>query len=162
MASFVNETDLRNRIGSAKMAQVFDDDGDGEPDTAPLQSCLADANDTTEGILLGKGFTRDQLNKLSVDAQIRRAASGIAAQIAGERRTEWLNDRGEGQYHSMGERAKDNLKALAAAELRSRVEYTTEGAGENETIKAQLSTGCPRFIIARDAGSGAKSGPGGF
>jgi len=165
VAKFVSQLDLEIRITVSKTVECFDDDGDGKistpGDQANLATVLADADDVGEGILL-RAFSREQINKLSTDRQVRRAVSGIAAQFAGERRSEWLNAQtGKGPFDAMGARGRAQLESMAAAEIRSRVEATT--AGENPTTAAAYSTGDPHFIVSRDPNNpNDRYGPGGF
>ncbi len=164
---FVRQRDLEDRFGKAKIIQLFDEDGDGNIDLPGdqqiLVSHMADADDAVESYLL-KAWTRDQIAKLFDDNQLRRQAACICMQLAGERKTEWLNAAtGKGQYENMGERARGILERIAAGELRTRKEATSQGAGENPTLDADLSLGTPNFVFARNANDpNDKVGKGGF
>src|SRR4051812_22449697 len=92
---------LESRVTAQRLVQMYDDDGDGlvgGTDLATLETTLADADDIVTGILLNKGFSLDQLDKIRLDRQVVRAWVDIAAQLAGERRTEWLDAQGHGIF----------------------------------------------------------------
>jgi hypothetical protein len=162
--TFGTRADLEARIGAARVVQLFDDDGDGlveGADLATLQQTLGDADDVVTGLLLNKGFTLEQLEILKGDRQVLRAWAGIAAQLAGERRPEWLDDEGLGPFDALGIRARAELKALAAGEIRSVKEAETGGTGMNPILQSD-TTDRP-FIFNPDPRDGTdRFGPGGF
>lgn len=151
---------IEERITAQRLVQMFDDDGDGlvaGGDLAKLDGTLADADDIVTGILLNKGFTLEQLEILKADRQVVRAWANIAAQLAGERKTEWLNERGEGPFQAFGERARAELKALARGDIRSVMEPEA-GTNASVTVVAPL----PDFQFAPDPRIPGDRGPGGF
>lgn len=151
---------LESRITPSRLVQCFDDDGDGlvsGTDLATLESTLADADDVVTGILLNKGFNVEQLAAVRIDRQVVLAWSGIAAQLAGERRVEWLDSQGHGPFDAFGVRGRSELGKLARGELRSEKEADV---GVNLGITGDIE---PRqFLFAPDPNNPNDRGPGGF
>jgi hypothetical protein len=113
---------LEDRIGADRVVQLFDDDGDGlveDGDLEKLEITLGDADDIVTGLLVKKAWTTDQLQFIRLDRQVVRAWSGIAAQLAAERKPEWLDAEGRGRFDAFGVRGRAELGALARGELRS-------------------------------------------
>lgn len=162
MADFVDEDSLTRRFGPSRFIQLFDDDGDGVADPLAVTEVLEDANADLRSYLLRKGYTDADLDALVADPLLRRLAAAIAMGYAGERRTEWLNDKGEGRYHAVRERAYGRLQSLQKAETR----VPTEGdAGvTNKRVRGKVSAADPPFVFASSANDKANgsSGPGGF
>lgn len=164
MANFINRGDLEKQITASRLTELFDDDEDGSVDrfdAEALAEVMSEANDITIGHLYNRGFTLDQLDGLSRDRGIRRAAAQIAAEIAGTRRSEFLNpSTGETVYDVLGKRGREYLKGLSAGEYRSRLE---EQHGANRSIKGKNSATTPTFFINRDPSNPSdRDGPGGF
>lgn len=160
---FGSRAALEDRITAERVVQLFDRDGDGlitGGDETTMIEVFTDANDVVTGLLLGKGFTLAQLELLKADKQITRAWAGICAQLAGESKTEWLDDQGKGPYDGIGERARRDLKALSKGELRSRIEGEPDGTGRNPIIGGEIEAESPTFIFNRNPGD--RRGPGGF
>lgn len=161
VVDFGSRADLEARIGAARVIQLFDDDGDGlveSGDLANLTLVMGDASAIVTSLLLGKGWSMDQLELLKTDRLVIRAWSGIAAQLSGERKPEWLNPQGEGPFEAIGVRARADLKALARGETRSEKE---DVAGVNPIVSSE---GQRRpFIFAADPNDpNDRYGPGGF
>lgn len=153
---------LEQKITPRRVLELFDDDGDGTlagTDATALDEAVASANDEVTSILFRKGFGAEQLGELSEDASLRRYATAILAQIAGERRTEFLDSEQRGPFHMMGERAREALVKMSRGELRSKKEDT---AGENAIVGGDVSIGEPAFIFSRDPRYPGQRSPGGF
>jgi hypothetical protein len=151
---------LEDRITAQRVVQCFDDDGDGRlegTDLDILALTLADADDIVTGLLLNKGFSLEHLERIKTDRQIVRAWSSIAAQLAGERRTEWLNERGQGIFDAFGARGRAELGALARGEIRSVHEPEV---GANRALTGEVERRA--FIFAPDPNDPNDRGPGGF
>jgi hypothetical protein len=161
MVAFGTRLELEQRFGAQRLVQLFDDDGDGVvagTDLATLDTIMAEADDIVAGLLLNKGFTEEQLELLKTDKQIIRAWAGIAAQLAGERKPEWLSDEGLGPYDAFGQRGRAELKSLAAGTTRSIKESV---AGINTAISGDVQRGV--FVFAPDPNDpNDRYGPGGF
>jgi hypothetical protein len=159
---------LEARIGAARVVQLFDDDGDGLVETTDLETLstvMGDADDIVTGILLDKGFTLDQLEIVKEDRQLTRAWACVAAQLAGERKPEWLDENGFGPYDALGKRGRDEIKALARGELRSRLELEAgtggQPAGKNRGLTGDVTDRA--FIFLPDPRNrNDRFGPGGF
>jgi hypothetical protein len=154
---------LAARITEQRLVQMFDDDGDGVvagDDLQILADIMGAASDVTTGLLLNKGYSLTQLAIIKEDRQVIHAWAGIAAQLAGERKSEWLNDKGEGPYDALGSRGRAELKALATGTIRSVQEET---AGANAIVSGETSARDPRFIFNPDPRDpNDRYGPGGF
>lgn len=153
MAKFVTQESLQRRLGVERVRQLFDDDRDGtlnDEETATLNEILSEADDTVIAALLNKGWTLAELNGLSEDRALQRAACQIAAELAGERRPEFRDDEGFGPYDKMGERARETLKTFARGESRSRLEPSV---GINRAIRGRFSASTPVSIFGREPGN---------
>ena len=140
MVAYGSRQALEQRITAQRVIELFDDDGDGlvaDGDTDTLETIMGDADDIVTGLLIKKGFSEEQLEILAEDRQVVRAWAGIAAQLAGERKPEWLDDAGRGPYDAFGVRGREELKALARGEIRS-VQETV--AGSNTSLSGSVDT----------------------
>lgn len=168
--AFTTFDELAKRISRRRAVELFDDDGDGlvaGDDLVTAQDTAGAAHDEVVSIIFKKGFDLGQVAKLEADRSLRRYATDIFAQLAGERRAEFLNDQGKGPYDALGERARATLKMVAAGELRSRLEDDASAgpdtaAGANPIVGGETSTGTPVFIVSRDPNIPGSRGPGGF
>lgn len=150
---------LEDRITPERLIQLFDDDGDGlvaGEDLATLETILGDADDIVTGLLIKKGWSEQQLEFLALDRQVIRAWSGIAAQLAGERKPEWIDESGHGPYDAFGVRAREELRALARGDIRSVQEST---AGVNAALSGSVDQHVFEFApdpnIPGDRGKGS-------
>jgi hypothetical protein len=153
---------LEATITAQKVIQLFDDDGDGavaSSDLTTLNTFIARADAVTVGILLHKGFSVAQLTELAADDQIKHAWACICAQLAGERKTEWLDENGKGPYEAMGARARSDLTSIATGLTRLETETT---AGSNATISGEYRAPCPPFVFNADPRDPYRRPPGGF
>jgi len=163
VANWTSVEELVRKLGRRRVIELFDEDGDGTIDTGDdattVDDTVAAANDEVTGVLLRKGFSAEQLNGLSEDASLRRHATSILAQLAGERKTEFLDAEGKGPYDAIGERARKELEKFSRGEKRSRLE---DQAGDNPIVGGDVNLGSPVFIFSRDPRNPGTSGPGGF
>jgi hypothetical protein len=154
---------LAARITEQRLVQMFDDDGDGviaDGDLVTLTDILGAASDVVTGILMNKGFSVVQLEIVKTDRQVIHAWAGIAAQLAGERKTEWLDAQGQGPYDALGQRGRAELKMLSTGMIRS---FTEVDAGTNPAVQGAVSVGDPVFIFNRNPNDPRdRYGPGGF
>lgn len=152
MASFTSRQDLEQLITARRVIELFDDDTDGVvtgTDAAALNEAIAEANDFTEAQLIKKGWTHDQLDGIAGDRALRRAATQVLAQIAGERKPGFFNAAGEGFFHAMGARGRTYLREMARGESRSRLE---DAHGTHRTIRGAVSKSDPVTVFGRDTG----------
>lgn len=154
MAIFVDQSDLEKRIGAGRVAQVFDDDGDGNPDPVLIEQFTDEADAWVIAFAESKGFTREQLEAVSAHPMLRGAAADICLGLRGESKPEWLNDRGEGQYEKRKQNGREMLKMLVTGELR------IKEAGKKTNIGGRVTAPDPVFTIATSRGN--PKGPGGF
>jgi hypothetical protein len=161
--SWGTRTDLALRMGGeARLVQFFDDDGDGvvADGDAQLVQAMTDADDVVTGILLDKGWSLAQLALLVGDRQVTRSWAGIAAQLAGERRPEFFDDKGLGPFDAIGQRGRMDLGKLAQGQVRSRREQETGGPGRNPLQEAAVTDRA--LIFNPDPRDPNRYGPGGF
>lgn len=152
MASFTSRQDLEQLITPRRVIELFDDDGDGAvtgTDLDSLNEAIAEANDFTEAQVIKKGWTHDELDGIAGDRALRRAATQVLAQIAGERKPGFFNGDGDGFFQAMGVRGRAYLKELARGESRSRLEAAHGG---HRTIRGKLSASTPVSIFGREPG----------
>lgn len=161
MAEFTTLAELQALITERRAIELFDDDNDGVIDAADAAVAFAldSANAFVKSTIYRKGFSADQIEQLTVDASLRRMATAIFAQYAGNRRTEFLDANGNGPFKTLGEQARKDLAAVASGELRSLIEET---AGANPIVSGDTNLGCPPFQISRDPRYPGDRGPGGF
>src|SRR5262245_20765314 len=99
-------------IGNRRVTELFEEADDGQitgEDAGRIDECLAGVNDEVTSILFRKGFSQAQLVALAEDASLRRYATHMLAQAAGERRLEFHDANGHGLYWAMGDRARSAL-----------------------------------------------------
>ena len=166
LIEFVDEARLKDKMGSARWLQYFDDGNTGEASATAVQEVLDDANAEVQAHLLGKGFTEAHLQLIADEADplLSRRAAEIAMGFAGERRPEWLDDKGFGPFEQLRQRALKSLKDVATAVLRLSSEAE---AGKNTQVGGQLSKNqspSGHFVFAPTAEhrSRGSRGPGGF
>jgi hypothetical protein len=162
MASWTSLDELIRKITRRRVVELFDDDGDGDivgADAVGIAEAVAAADADVSSVILRKGFGQAQLVILSTDASLRRYATSILAQYAGERRTEFLNAEGKGPYDAIGERARGQLVKMSKGEIRSEKE---DLAGDNPIVGGDINLGAPVFVVSRDPRFPGRSGPGGF
>lgn len=162
MATWTTLEELERQLTPRKVIELFDDDGDGAiagNDLVSADETIARVNDEVTSILFRKGFEKAQLDELAADASLRRYATSILAQYAGERRTEFLKADGTGPYDAIGNRARDALVKMSRGELRSKKE---DQAGMNPSLDGATNLGSPVFIVSRDPRYPGTPGPGGF
>lgn len=150
-------------IGRRRVVELFDEDGDGQlvgEDATRIAETVAGVNDEVTSILYRKGFDRAALVALAEDAGLRRYATRMLAQAAGQRKLEFHDSDGDGPYYKIGEDARTALTKMSQGELRSKTEGT--GAGENPIVGGDTNLGDPVFIVSRDPRYPGTSGPGGF
>ena len=131
---------LEERITASRVIEMFDDDQDGlvaGADLVTLETIMGDADDIVTGLLIKKGFSEEQLEILALDRQVIRAWSGIVAQLAGERKPEWLDESGRGPFDAFGIRARAELTALARGDIRSVQESV---AGSNAALSGSVDS----------------------
>lgn len=154
---------LEQLITRRRVLELFDQDGDGRiegNDATSLAEAIAGVNDEVTSILYRKGFDHAGLVELSEDASLRRYATRMLAQAAGELRLEFHDGQQRGLYYQMGQDARAALTKMSQGELRSKKEGT--GAGENPIVGGDTNLGTPVFVISRDPRYPGGSGPGGF
>ncbi len=150
MASLTSEADLVSLIGRQRVVELFDDDGDGVvagQDLNSLNDTLAEANDYAIACVLKKGWEATELDGLSGDRALRRAATQVAAMLAGQRRPGFFDPQGRAFFDALGKNGKDYLQQLARGELRSRLE---DQHGANRSIRGARSTSTPSSVFGRD------------
>lgn len=160
---FTTLADLQALITPGRCLDLFDDDGDGaisESESA-VKAAKDSANSFVTSAIFRKGFSLAQIEGLTADESLRRYATAIMAQYGGERRTEFLNADGNGRYHAIGQRARDDLKAVASLELRSRLE-DDPSVGQNPLAQSETNVGRPVFYFSRDPRYPGRPPPGGF
>jgi phage gp36-like protein len=132
--------DLQNRFGEAAVCQLFDDDGDREPDTAPVVAIIEEASGAADAILYAS-FGVEVVAKLKEDTRFRSAVCDIAMSLAGERKHEFGGGMGDkAPYASLRKRGEDTLRLLGKGAER----FAAEAAhGKNPTLRARTSVTLP-------------------
>jgi hypothetical protein len=156
VADFTSLEDLEAAVGAQRIAQLFDEDGDGVADDDLVERFVDQADQWVRMFLESKGMSRAQLDLPLVQANpaLRSAATSIALGFRGESKAEWLNADGEGPYEKLRRDAKEMLGMLVKGQLR------LIDAGAKSNLTGRLTAPDPTFIIA-PSGSNPK-GAGGF
>lgn len=150
MGLFTSREELETKMGAQRVLDLFDDDRDGTLGTTDLEKLseiISEAEDTTTSLLLHKGWERADLKGLAADRSLRRAATQIAMQLAGERRPEFNDGEGRSLYDFQGERGRKTLKDFARGTNRSRLE---DAHGKNASLRGRVSASNPVSIFGRD------------
>jgi len=137
-------------MGAQRVLDLFDDDRDGtlgQGDLARLEETISEAEDTTTGILIHKGWEQSELKGLARDRSLRRATTQIVMQLAGERRPEFNDAEGRSLYDFQGERGRKTLKEFAKGVQRSRLEAVH---GKNDSLRGRVSQSTPVSMFGRD------------
>ena len=156
MADFTSLEDLEAAVGAQRIAQLFDEDGDGVADPDLIDQFADQADQWVRMFLESKGMSREQLDLPLVKANpaLRGAATSIALGFRGESKAEWLNADGEGPYEKRRRDAKEMLGMLVKGQLR------LIDAGAKSNLTGRVTAPDPAFVIAQ-SGQNPK-GPGGF
>jgi hypothetical protein len=159
--AYLTSADLDNRIGAARVDMLFDDDGDSLRDAIPLNAIMVEAEDLAASWML-KGYPIESVVLLGKnDETFRGQVAWVAAELASERRQEFIAEDGKGRYWAQYTRAKEYFTAMSKAQLRSPAETVAgKNAGSGGSLSPTLQTNQPRFIFAPDRGS--PTGHGGF
>lgn len=157
MASFISIEDVEDRIGSARLIQIFDQNLDGNADEIPLAAAITDANAEIYARLNKKGYTEEQIEELSRDETLRRAAANIVAEFGAYMKPELIGDKGETMYTPLADKSRTLIDSIAASTFRPRAEKT---AGPPATMSAQYTQPSPDFYVAPSADR--PRGPGRF
>lgn len=159
--SYLTSADLDNRIGAARVDQLFDDDGDGVRDAVVVNAILLEAEDLAAASML-KAYGADGVVLLGRnDETFKGQVAWIAAELASERRGEFVAEDGKGRYWAQYQRAKEYLAALSKAQIKSAGESVAGPSRQaGGTVSPRLQPDTPRFIFAPDRN--APNGRGGF
>lgn len=156
---FTSKADLENRMGADRLRQFTDDDNDGVADDDAISEVVDDTDAEIRSVLIGKGYSEDQLTKMEGDKALRRIAARIGAEYAGDRRAEFKNPDGTNAYSEQAERARRELDKYARGEKRSAAEPQ---AGKSANLKSLRTAGEPRYVVRANPRDPDDNGPGGF
>lgn len=154
---FVGAEDVEQRIGKLRFHQLFDHDSDGIADNDKVNTACVDANREVQSILIGKGFSDDQLKLAAADETLRRQAAWIAAEHGAMQKPELLNEQGQSFYTPLAAMARKILGQVATAERRLSAENV---AGKSAAVTGRVIVTEPEFFVAPSARN--PKGPGGF
>jgi hypothetical protein len=156
---FIDQGDLERRMGAETFVQCTDDDNDGVADATVVSELCDDVDAVVRSLLIGKGWTPDQITKLESDKAIRRLAAWIGADLTAERRQQFRNPDGSTQYTDRARDARADIQKYATGELRSIAEPQ---AGKNANLGSQKSNKTPKYYFTSDPRDPNDRGPGGF
>lgn len=165
MAATINGTDLERIIGAAQVDRLADDDGDGLRDAAIVDEICQQAEDLARSYLL-KSYGDEQIDKMLAsdgtgDRAVRVQMTWIAAELLAERRHEFLNAEGKGNYWLQYERAVKYLERIGKGQGHS-VAQPTAGASARQggTVSPTLPADVPPLTFATSKNN--PFGSGGF
>lgn len=162
-ANLITQADLERRLGGpAVLVRLAADDGGVAADATIVADLLAEASLLGYG-LLWNGFPSEEQIALLVtnDVAVKGAVCDIACGLAGQRRPEWVNDKGEPM---MGWRRLQGERVLAQIVKRERRAGGEQQAGTNTLTRSRRSArmkddSAPSFFANSDKDP---KGPGGF
>lgn len=164
-ADFLSLSDLRNLIGSAKVTQYFDDEADGVvggADANVLQVLRA-AEGVAYSRMLRAYDSKDSIVTLAEnDPVFKWHATWVAAELASERRPEYMSEDGWGAFKAQYERAIEYFDHLSKGAQRS-IGESSAGTGKNTGGAIQPRENIDNekpFVIAPSKSN--PGGPGGF
>jgi phage gp36-like protein len=106
---YATPTDLLNRLDLRHLVELADDDGDGQPDTAVLEACIADADSVIDSCLRAR-----YLVPLSpVPPLLRKLSADLAIANLFARRREAVSP----AHQQRALAARDLLQSLATGEI---------------------------------------------
>jgi hypothetical protein len=159
----IDQADIERRIGGpATLVRLTDDNGDGIADAAIVAEIISEASGLGVG-LLWNGFPSEPQITTLVDADIsvKNAIVDIACALCGQRRPEWVNDRGEPMMLWRRKQGEGVLRDIVKRDRRSGGEAT---AGTNTLTRsrrsARTTSGCAKSYFANSDKD--PKGPGGF
>lgn len=145
------------RVGAERLRQFLDDDGDGTPDSAVVAAIQRRVEGRVISRLMSKGWSRAQLEQFDGDPILEDAATDIWMGFAGERRSEFRNDKGQGHFQAELDRGLQMLDEIAKGITR----LPDEGrVAAQRTTRGNLNAPTPRFVIANNRDD--PTGPGGY
>lgn len=156
--AYITEQSLWDRIGSAEVKRMLDDDGDGASDSGPLTAIISEAEAYADS-LLTKAFPLLSIADLAGDHRLIGAVADIAIGLCGERRPEWAHPQTGAYPHAPRfKRGKETLQAIAMGAERLGAEATY---GRNKTISGRTSQQLPAVHIFATSRTNPR-GSGGF
>lgn len=166
-AEYLTRAHLVACITEGRLVQYFDDDLDGvvADDDPNLVAVLLRAERMAE-TRMRRSYTHAQiLGMAAIDDQFVGNVAWIAAELASERRTEFLAADGKGAYWVQYTRALQEIDMLSKANIRTVAEDTVGRLGNSggNTTSRSLRRDDPVFAVAPGRGNhGNSGGQGGF
>ena len=151
---YINVSQLNLFFTALLVKQVFTDDGGSQPGPR-LDAAVKTASRTADGILLGAGFTEEQIEQLLDEDDALRCAVGKLVMAAGMTKPEWhrTDSTLRKDYQKEGE---TYISDVAQTRKRSVGEAV---AGKNPIHSSRITVETPQFVFAPQGGRRA---PGGF
>lgn len=106
---YATQTDLQNRLETRHLVELADDDGDGQPDPAVLDACIADADSLIDSCLRA----RYTIPFSPVPPLLRKLSADLAIASLFARRREAASP----THEQRAQTARDLLRALASGEI---------------------------------------------
>lgn len=164
MADYLTYADLVSRVGSERALRFFDDDNDGvlsSPELALVDDCLIAAEGQAYSVMLSAWPKAQVIQLAQNDALFKQHVAWVALEIASERRPEFCQPDGSGQFVMQYKRALDHFKALKQNGARSVGEAVAGRAGTaGGTVNPPAVANTPQFTFAPSRNN--PSGSGGF
>lgn len=166
-AEYLTRADLVACITEGRLVQYFDDDCDGVVlDTDPNLIAILQRAERMAESRMRRSYTHVQILGLAaLDEEFVGNVAWIAAELACERRTEFLSAEGKGAYWAQYTRALDEIDKLSKAQIRTVAEDTVGRLGNSggSTTSRSLRRDDPVFAVAPGRGRhGPNGGSGGF
>ncbi len=106
---YATQTDLLNRLDLRHLVELADDDGDGQPDPAVLDACIADADSVIDSCLRA----RYVVPLAPIPPLLRKLSADLAIANLFARRREAASP----MHHQRAQAARDLLQSLANGEI---------------------------------------------
>lgn len=153
-----SQAQLERRVGATKLAQMLDFDGDGVADMAQVEEVIEEASSVALQLLL-RVWPTEEAVALGVgeDPALQAYAIEIGAGVAGRRKSEFCNEKGEGPFDAWETRAVSRLEKFVSAHRRSKGE---KEAGTHPLARTRANQVPTPFVFA--ASGNTTKAPGGF
>ncbi len=136
MADYLVKADLETLVGVDRVLRMFDDDVSGSfesGETSDLTVILDAAEAFVASFLLKAYPDTDTIAVLvAADPMLKVQATWIAIELASERRPEFCDDEGWGQFKAQYLRAEKYIKSISQGKKRSAGEATAGKGGQRE------------------------------
>lgn len=118
MAGYIKDDELIALLGRPTAIAIFDDDGDGEPDEAPMKLVIDRSNVRVAARMPMIYTTAPSEIPSAVSVLLKDAALDYAAALAFQRHPEYVKTNGEKRAQALYDRAEKTMDLVQQSTLR--------------------------------------------